>query len=190
MKQAWVYRRKQNLVQNPAALRPPPKPGSSPRCLPGAASPTPMPGWLSFCLLLTFSFLLLKAQVRAVVGQDHAAWSESLTFPQGLSSLQEPAGGTASEGTSSVRSLWVWRFWWGWGLGHLLAERREVGTQAGGQGPAREAEKGRVVAPGEALWADTREGVWTPSQCWECWEVCGMNEQRKVFPPSLCSGPS
>lgn len=49
----------------------------------------------------------------------------------------------------------------GLGLGHVLAERCEVGTQAGGQGPAREAEKGRVMAPGEALGADTKGGVWT-----------------------------
>lgn len=45
-----------------------------------------MPGRLSFCLLLTFSFLLLKAQVRGVGGQDHAAWSESPigNIPAGL----------------------------------------------------------------------------------------------------------
>lgn len=78
-----------------------------------------MPGRLCLCLLLTFPFLILKPQVRAVGGQEHTAWSDS---PVG----NIPAGFVFTSGAgwreglwghlhNSVRGLWVWRFWWGWG---------------------------------------------------------------------------
>lgn len=49
----------------------------------------------------------------------------------------------------------VWRFGV-WGVGEsqpspLAKRHHEVGTQAGGQDPAKEAERGRVMAPRAAL---------------------------------------